>query len=744
MGGRTIGVIAALLFLCAPALAHAACVPANSPPNSVGCHTQATSLAPTDYFELWQPENFPDALRIGTAGQMMEFLTGQVTVDAAGATCNGTGDDTSALNAYLATMNGGTLVIPAGRTCVVNSANLSIPAGVSLEGTGGFAGQMGVAGIATPPPSVILLNPAHSVVMGQAAKLRNVAIERTGLTANPTDAQAIAAVAQWGIEPSKAIQIPPSVGGGVRIEHVFIEGFNWALWAQTGAFIASDIVADTFNGAYVTNAADNTLLEDVRFEPFYSISSSNIASAGHTYPLNANQSGANASLQFAAGTIGSVQVGDYAAIQTGARAGDITIGTTVQSVNNATGVVTLSASTAATLQSGDDIEIGGAWARPGAAFYFQGNDTGLRVERPFGFMYRTGLVIDGVSSIDVGGSDFEWQPALDPDTSGYGTVGYRILGPAGDTVVRDAFVGGYSCEYCDETSTSPTVLDNDFAGLADQNYPSIQTPTGVYLGGQSNAPITITVGGAPVAGNTASITITSASLPSGSLTFLYTVQAGDTPASIATWFEMQMNMSLAMAGAHFYAEMLNSTEFEFAGQAPRYPTATLSTTGGITLSQGSGSPMPGSIGQITGLHLTTLGGAIITAGANVQSWHIANLFFPGTGLFSGWANIDSSDRELITWDGLPYPVTQNTNVSPSSCFVSNSSHDNGGRIQENAGGSGCTITFQSPWPVVPNCWVQNVGGSVVPVPGVASETSFSWSNATLGTGQWFVFGCSPN
>ena len=197
---------------------------------------------------------------IGCAQTGMSVLT-------LGAACNGQTDDTSTINAYLATFtNGGLVYIPAGKQCLINSGNLTIPANVRLVGAAGpVTNAYAPAGV-----SEILLNPSYTIKLGQGAQLQDLLIQRSTLVANPTAAQVISAVATWGVERSIAVTFPANLGGQA-LKDLFIIGFNTAVQANAGQFSMSHIAGDDYNGVEVLTAGDNATLDDVRFEPYYAL-----------------------------------------------------------------------------------------------------------------------------------------------------------------------------------------------------------------------------------------------------------------------------------------------------------------------------------------------------------------------------------------------------------------------------------------------------------------------------------------
>jgi hypothetical protein len=128
-----------------------------------------------------------------------QYVDGQgFSLEASGAKGDSTTDDTSAINAFLASLPSGARVrVPAGRFYLINSGNLSIPTGVTIEGAAPFA-NAAHSGLFSG--CGFLLNPAFSMVLNYACQLRNLKVLRAGLLSNPAAADVNTAVATWASE----------------------------------------------------------------------------------------------------------------------------------------------------------------------------------------------------------------------------------------------------------------------------------------------------------------------------------------------------------------------------------------------------------------------------------------------------------------------------------------------------------------------------------------------------------------
>lgn len=119
-------------------------------------------------------------------------------IRASGAVCDGITDDASAINTWIATLSAGArVVVPATKQCAVLSADLTIPAGVTLEGQGAFQDNAGGSLLSGP---AIVLSSSYTIVTSGGTTVRNLKILRPGLLASPTSGQTEAAVAAWAAE----------------------------------------------------------------------------------------------------------------------------------------------------------------------------------------------------------------------------------------------------------------------------------------------------------------------------------------------------------------------------------------------------------------------------------------------------------------------------------------------------------------------------------------------------------------
>lgn len=202
-----------------------------------------------------------------------ESINGRPQFPGYGVKCDWNGttgtDDTAAMNAALATFTVGTVAnIAPGKNCLIDSANLTIPANVVLHGMAGPGQQNGSTLAILTAGSGIVLNPLYTVMMGAGSELRSMTIRRKGLTASPTFSQVITQVGTWAAENSVGVTLPSSTPG-ITIDNTMVIGFNTCYKSNTGRFTIKDSAGDCVNGVEISGAGDVNVINNVRFEPYY-------------------------------------------------------------------------------------------------------------------------------------------------------------------------------------------------------------------------------------------------------------------------------------------------------------------------------------------------------------------------------------------------------------------------------------------------------------------------------------------
>lgn len=652
-----------------------------------------------------------------------------------GAKCDGTTDDTATINAFLASFKaGGAVRIPANRMCLIASGDLVIPPNVIVSGAGAPGQKRGES----PTGSGFLLKPAYTIRMSQNTALLDIAVLRAGLVPNPTDAQVITAVDAWGKETSNGITL---MGGGVRLEHLYIEGFNTAITSfGWGTFIISDVMGDTYNGVFISGAGDNMTVVDTRFEPFYAIRSANAHVGAHA-PIK-EDANRGTQLRFEPDAVKQVEPGDYAAVMFGAHAGAIPPGTKVVSVDARSGEMELSKAPATPLANGDVVNFGGSWARPGVSFYFQGDTTGWYCQRCFSFMYRHGAVIDSAGIGIMTDADFEYQHAFDPGSDGIGTFGIRLAGGSAGVGISHSSMSGQAITLIDDMAPPHAVhLSN-----VDLGYPDfiITAATGgpkgiagAWFSGQTGAPVVVKVTGSAPPGSEQALIVNGE-------TFSYTGAAGSGPRRITSAWARALNTDPALVAKHVVAFFRDDTLMIYAP-----PEVALNVSNRlsapVTATLQKGQPSPGAWGSVNGF---TYNGpaktpAIVVAPRDELPLTFSS--FPGDNngnMPSGAFVIDPTDTKV---QFLTYPAGAAGNGVLSACgrdpALAPGSTALRGMITEGTEATGCTLTFPAAFPRAPICTVSSPSGSGIAGYAV-TERTLTIRNPG-GNRNEYAFMCSP-
>lgn len=656
-----------------------------------------------------------------------------------GARCDGSTDDAPAIDAWLAKMHaGGRVQVPPGRFCLIGSADLTVPANVIIEGEA----------VAIPhrngrrTGSGFLVDPAHSIVMKGSSALRDIAVWRAGLQQDPTDAQAIAAVAAWGKEDSRGITI---AGGGVRLTHLFIEGFNTAIYGfGWGSFIISDVIGDDYNGIFITGAGDNAAILDARFEPFYAIASRRATVGAH----GALESAQGATLRLPPGVAKAVQPGDFAAVLSGPHAGAIPTGTTVTSVDAAAGTVVLSQAPLAHLAPGDPINFGGAWARPGVAFYLQGdngNTTGWYCRRCFSFMYRHGAVIDGTGVGSMAEADFEYQHAFDPGTDGHGSFGIRLAGGSAGVSIVHSGVGGEAIGLQDDMAPPHQVTMTD-VGFGTPDFIITNAASGPaavaggWFSGESGVPVVLRADGPAPAGVTQGLRI-------GNARFAVTPRPGEGRRQVLSAWGRAVNSDPALAAAHVVAFWAGDTLTLFA---PPGMTLDVSaqTSGGLSIMRQAGRPNPGAWAMVNGFAGSGGPGhpAVVVGPRDGLPVVFTNFMGDNNGhVTPGYFAIDPSSTKVqfLSWPAGTTGEQRLAGCGRGAALAPGSTALRG-MITEGAGAAGCVLHFPVPFPRPPFCTVSSPSGAALSGYAATAEALTIRNPPSDGKGGGrFTYICAP-
>jgi hypothetical protein len=669
---------------------------------------------------------------LGSGGIQTAGGTVVVSVMSGGAKCNGSTDDASAINTYLATFTKGAVVyVPAGVQCLINSANLTIPPNVSLQGVGSpYPGNSSLGGyVPVPQVSAIILNPAYSIVLDQGASLQHLAVYRSGLITTPTAAQALAAVTAWGADspPSQAVVLPRNLGGQFLFDD-YIVGFTTCFRALAGQFSLLHVAGDCYNGADISYAGDDHYLNDVRFEPYYSIGLSqtngNYVRPGIAFYLHDGNTGGHLTNVFAEEYAGSV-------------------------VFNNIGITQVS-------DSDFEFLAGAAGSNDIAGtegFRWVANNGANSVTQIFFSGFGTAISDEGA------GTSYTIQSltlASATENAGIVLSGQPTTPPPVETLTGTVAVGSSaSVTFTPTTGASFTgvltnVATNNLAVSAVTDTIAIgQFVTGTDIANSTQ----ITAGsGSTWTVNTpqavSSEAMVSAPIVGQPITVSYVANSWDLP-GISLY-----NMAIGLCGAILHNQALVQAQISCAATTSAgivtlyYPksmtvTVTQSATGGVSIAQTTGS----ALGNWGGGIVADLNAAsdnthpMITIGANDFSWRLEGLFTGDNILPVNWLTVGTPTR--VSVGGVHWSATSSAQLSScgGSPSISTGATDGDGTITEGTTATGCVLTFINPWWTTPECTLSSPNG--------ASSTSFSATTTALtianlsSSGSKFKYHCVP-
>jgi hypothetical protein len=190
-----------------------------------------------------------------------------------GAAGNGTTDDAAAFQAALnaAAAAGGGVVLVGPRRYLIDSADLVIPANVTLQG-GGDPGGWRVNNDYSALPYCLLLNPARTIRLRRNAALEQVAILRKGFVSPTTLREGLDAVYAFA---GTAVSIGDGTTGGsstnatdASVRGLLIIGFNWGIYSNGASRTRiRDVVGDCTNGLYLGRSYDIAHNERINWHP---------------------------------------------------------------------------------------------------------------------------------------------------------------------------------------------------------------------------------------------------------------------------------------------------------------------------------------------------------------------------------------------------------------------------------------------------------------------------------------------
>ncbi|MFC0385077.1 glycosyl hydrolase family 28-related protein [Muricoccus vinaceus] len=192
-----------------------------------------------------------------------------------GAEGNGTTDDAAAIQAALnaASAAGGGVVMFGPRRYLVDSADIVIPANVTLRGSTDPGGWR-VNNDYTALPYCVLLNPLRTIRLRRNACLEGVAVLRKGLVAPATLRDALDGVAAFS---GTAISIGDGTTGSsatnatdAAVRGLLIIGFNWGIHSNGASRTRIlDVIGDCTNGLYLGKSYDIAHSERINWHPLH-------------------------------------------------------------------------------------------------------------------------------------------------------------------------------------------------------------------------------------------------------------------------------------------------------------------------------------------------------------------------------------------------------------------------------------------------------------------------------------------
>jgi hypothetical protein len=408
--------------------------------------TRQDHIHPTDTSRA--SANFTQAGTGAVSRTVVSKLQETISVKDFGAVGNGSTDDTAAIQAalnYANTLGGAAVSLGTGRY-LINSANLSIPAGVFLEGIWEHIGER-INDDYTQLPCVLLLNPTHTVqITGRNAGVRGVAVINSALTTPTTLRNVLDGVNSFsgtGVTVGNGTQ---DTAADCYLGHLFVMGFAQGIHINGAqSRIRAEYIAMDNTAGYLSDGCpDVGGITQMRCWPYFA---SHLSVTQQFAVSNAVNNGSGLiRITCASNTF---VTGDSVVIS----------GVTGTTEANGRWTVTVINSTTLDLQgstfthayvSGGNVYARLCWARNGAAYDFKGIGAGFNALYNLGsYGYDVGIKIESADDYDnlIGCWNDNNLSANDPTT-----VGVWILNSGAVTI------SGHTC------SSQGTALKVDVSG----------------------------------------------------------------------------------------------------------------------------------------------------------------------------------------------------------------------------------------------------------------------------------------
>jgi len=294
------------------------------------------------------------------------------------------------LNRFSAT-GGGRFMLPKTPCIVGTHADLTIPRNVTLVG-GAFAGGLQPGFAYASAPYTLVVNSAHSVVMGQNSGMQGLNIVRQGLIAPTSLRTQIIAKNSFGGTGIKCDR----TGGvtDVNLSELFVVGFHRAAESSCDRVHISKMRGDNTNGIYMHHCGDTCIVENTEFWPF-------VTDPNQIFGLQLS------TVSGAGGLGGRIRVTLAAAPATALVTGDQVVVANVGGVPGAKGrwTITVIDSTHFTLDgstwsgnyTGGGTVLLNSVVRNGVAYHMADNPGGPRMHSLTEYGYDTGLLLTGTT-----------------------------------------------------------------------------------------------------------------------------------------------------------------------------------------------------------------------------------------------------------------------------------------------------------------------------------------------------------
>jgi hypothetical protein len=275
----------------------------------------ASSLSDTDIAPFVQGIGGAAETRRTTYGQIRTSIMADrpLHVRDYGAVGNGTTDDTAAIQAALnaAASAGGGVVLVGPRRYLIDSADLVIPANVTLQG-GSDPGGWRVDGNFAALPYCLLLNSARTIRLRRNAALEQMAILRKGFTTPATLRQALDAAAAFA---GTAVSIGDGTTGSsstnatdASVRGLLIIGFAWGIRSDGSSRTRiRDVLGDCTNGLYLGKSYDIAHNERINWHPLATTSRS---FTGTTYTVSSCANNGSGLIRLTTSTAHVLKAGD--------------------------------------------------------------------------------------------------------------------------------------------------------------------------------------------------------------------------------------------------------------------------------------------------------------------------------------------------------------------------------------------------------------------------------------------------